>query len=75
MQEGCAGVGARATLEKAWMAGQMRPNQNGSLLGREQNLKFHVLEHMEALERRQRKVLIKINDEIGTIKKSIHKII
>lgn len=30
---------------------------------------------MEALERRQRKVLIKINDKIGTIKKSIRKII
>lgn len=36
---------------------------------------FHILERMEALERRQRNVLIKINYKIGTIKKSISGII
>lgn len=68
MQEGYAETVARARWERPWMSEQRRPNQTHSVLGREQNLSFTTLEHVEALERRQRKVLIKINYKIGTIK-------
>lgn len=52
------------------MSDQIRLNQTCSLLwGRAQSNKFHNLEHVKALESRQRTVLIKINYKIGTMKK------
>lgn len=76
MQERCAGMVASARLEKTWMSDQIRLKQTRSLLWeRAQSTKFHNLEHVKALESRQRTVLIKISYKIGTKKKSISGII
>lgn len=56
-------------MGKGW---GVRPNETKAhfvpCLG-ESESKFHNLEHEEALERRQRKVLIKISNKIGTMNK------